>query len=339
MELRYLNNSDKEAWEKLAQTSASGGFMQSWAWSRLKEGSGQKVLRLGLVHEGTLCGGAMVYTVESSLGASPLLMPHGPVLPWHQPDIARRGLLLLEQECAALAQKLNAPALRVEPVLPPDIAAKFFPSAKRAPIDLVPTPSLVVDIGRSDAEILAGMKQKGRYHIKQAMRRGVEIVYGASDDFVEEFYALLELTGVRHRFPVEAKEFFCRLMEYLGPAGMARVYLARYKGMATAAAIAIFYGANATYLYGASSPFLPKLMSNYLLHWRMMQDARQCGCRAYDFYGIAPEGKPFHPYARFTEFKKKFGGKVVANAGAHDIIFYGQLSELWLKQVDALYVA
>ncbi|MBF0532696.1 MAG: peptidoglycan bridge formation glycyltransferase FemA/FemB family protein, partial [Candidatus Omnitrophica bacterium] len=148
------------------------------------------------------------------------------------------------------------------------------------------------------------------------------------------FYSLFELTGVRHRFSGESPEFFQDLIRDLSSAGMARIYLSRYRGVVTSAAIVIFYGQTATYLYGGSLPFFPQAMSSYDLHWTAMRDARAAGCRSYDFYGIAPDNQPFHPYAKFTEFKKKFGGRPVNHAGAQDIIFYEQFADLWLKQME-----
>ncbi len=339
MELRYLNFEDKSAWDGLVKASVCSGFMQSWEWSRFKEEAGQRVFRLGIMDGNVLIGGAIVYAVESSLGTSPLIIPHGPVLPWDRTDLAQEALRFLLKEFNVIARDLGAPALRVEPVVSAETMARYFPEAKRAPIDLIPTPSLLIDIARPDQEILAGMKPKGRYNIKQAAKQGVETSCGVSMDLLEEFYALFELTCVRHRFTGENLEFFQSLMQHLSVEKMARIYLTRYRGVLTSAAIVVFYGPTATYLYGGSLPFFPRSMSSYDLHWRAMRDAREEGCRYYDFYGIAPKDNPRHPYARFTAFKKKFGGRLTTNTGAHDMIFYEQLSDLWLKQMDEMLVS
>ncbi len=336
MELRYLNAKDKSAWNSLVSASVHSGFMQSWEWSEFKESSGQKVFRLGLVHQHELVGGAIVYGVASSLGTSPLIVPQGPVLPWGDPVVTREALGILFQEFRGIAREFGFPVLRVEPALPVDVMRDFFPEAQRAPIDLVPTPSLVVDIGRPDQDILAGMKPKGRYNIRLAAKQGVETVWGVSPDLLEEFYGLFELTCIRHRFIGESLEFFQGLVRHLAPGRMVRIYLSRYRGVATSAAVMVFYGRTATYLYGGSLPFFRHAMSSYGLHWAAMRDAREQGCRDYDLYGIAPDDNPFHPYARFTAFKKRFGGRSTVSAGAQDTFFYEQLSDLWLQQMDAV---
>ena len=338
MELRHLNIQDKTSWDSLVKKSSCSGFMQSWAWSQFKENSGQKIYRLGLIDNHEIIGGATAYIVESSLGTSPLIVPQGPVLSWDNPINIEQALQLLLTELGIIAQEHHTPVLRVEPAISADLMAKFFPMAQRAPIDLIPTPSLLIDIDRPDEAILAGMKPKGRYNIKQASKRGVETVSGTSPEFIEEFYNLFELTCMRHRFTGENLDFFQDLVRCLSPEGMARVYLSRYRGVVTSAAIMIFYGRTATYLYGGSSPFLPQSMSSYDLHWTAIRDAREAGCCSYDFYGIAPDDNPLHPYVKFTAFKKKFGGRLSNNAGAQDVIFYEQLASLWLKQMETVAV-
>ncbi len=286
----------------------------------------------------TVIGGAIVYMVESSLGTSPLIIPQGPVLPWHNLVLAGEAWDILFKELNVLARQFRSAVLRVEPAVSVDMMTKFFPTAKRAPIDLVPAPSLLITINRPDKDILADMKPKGRYNIKQAAKHGVETVWEISTVFLEESYKLFNLTCLRHRFTGESFDFFVNLVEHLRTKNMLRIYLTRYRGVVTSTAIIILYGQTATYLYGGSLPFFPQTMSSYDLHWTAMKEARLAGCRFYDFYGIAPENQPFHPYAKFTNFKKKFGGHPTIHAGAYDIIFYQQLSALWLKQMDAMAV-
>ena len=76
-------------------------------------------------------------------------------------------------------------------------------------------------------------------------------------------------------------------------------------------------------------------MASYAIHWQMMRDARDAGCQEYDFYGVAPEGQPFHPYAKFSKFKARFGGRKVNPAGAQDIFFYSQLAKMWVQSAGS----
>ncbi|MDD4955225.1 MAG: peptidoglycan bridge formation glycyltransferase FemA/FemB family protein [Candidatus Omnitrophica bacterium] len=332
--IKSLAEKDKKNWEALVSVTPESGFMQSWPWSEFKETEGQKVLRVGVFENNRLIGGAIAYYVRSSLGSSSLHVPHGPVLPWKEPEKAALCMKLLKEEFAFIAKNINSPSLRIEPFVIGEFP-EYIGRPIRAPLDLVPTPTLLIPIDKSDSEILSAMPSKGRYNIRLSQRKGVEIFSFNTPEAIEDFYPLFELTFSRHNFQGESRSFFENLVRCLGQS-IARVYIAKYKGIAVSAAISIFYAERATYLYGGSLTFFNSSMASYALHWKMMQDARAAGCRIYDMYGIAPENEPYHPYAKFSRFKTRFGGNIVRVVGAHDIYFYPQLADMWAKSVESV---
>lgn len=332
MKITGLKKENFKVWNDLAASSEGSGFMQSWEWSEFKEAEGAKVERLGIFDGGKLIAGAMVYRVDTTLGVSPLAMPHGPVLPWKDPAKAEACFDLLKEKLAELAGRSGSPVARFEPFI--SARPAFLGAALRAPLDLVPTPTLLVRLGGSDEEMLAAMTQKGRYNVRLAERKGVEVVSSGTNDLTGDFHELFELTCGRHAFNGEPLGFFTRLVEVLGPAGMARVYLATYQGMPAAAAVALFFGGRATYLYGGTSPFLRHTMGSYAMHWRIMRDARDRGLKLYDMYGVAPSDQPHHPYAKFSAFKARFGGTLVRTMGAHDLYFYPQLAKTLVSRIS-----
>ena len=83
-----------------------------------------------------------------------------------------------------------------------------------------------------------------------------------------------------------------------------------------------YYGETATYLHGASGSFHRDVMAPYILHWRIMQDAKQHGFKKYDLWGIDEERWP-----GVTRFKTGFGGTVVEYPKSIDIVF----RPMWYK--------
>lgn len=321
-----------KAWNDLVRANPASGFMQSWEWADFKEASGVKVERLGLFEGEDLAGGAMVYSVDSTLGASPLALPHGPVLPWEEPARAEAGFRVLKEKLAELAGGSGSPLARFEPFL--EELPGWFGRLPRAPVDLVPTPTLLVPVMPSEEEQLANMTQKGRYNARLAQRKGVAVASAPDNSLTADFHELFELTCCRHNFAGEPLGFFTGLMAALGPAGMARTYLATYQGMPAAAAVAAFFGGRATYLYGGTSPFLTRTMAAYAMHAAILGDARARGCHTYDMYGVAPEDQPLHAYAKFSAFKARFGGRLFRPAGAHDLYFYPQLAKSFASRLE-----
>lgn len=191
--------------------------------------------------------------------------------------------------------------------------------------EMQPENNWVVDVSQKEEDILAGMKQKGRYNIKLAQKNNIEITSSESaGKELDIFYELYSKTGKRKRVTFRAKAYFEKLLDILGKIGYARVYTATSKiegkTVPLAAAVIIFYGEEALYLYGGSSDKYRNLMAPYLLHWQIMQEAKKRGMKKYNFLGIAPTDDPKHPWAGITRFKQQFGGKQEDILGSYDLV-------------------
>ncbi len=330
MRVRPLEARHREAWDTLVASRADTGFMQSWAWSSFKELEGYAVLRLG-VFEDEIRGGGLVYAFPSPAEAGLVAMPDGPVLDWHRPD-ASAALRALVSAVRASPPGRRAVALRVEPRL--TIEPAPLADLPRAPMDLVPCETLLVDLG-PEPDMLARMKPKGRYNARLALRRGVEVASSSDAADVHELYFLLAETARYHDFLLEPKSFFINLARVLGPA-MGRFAFARYKGITLAGAFTVRHGDTVTFLYGGHLPLFRDVMASYALHWHILREAAREGYRVYDFYGYVPPGHPGHPYDRFSRFKEKFGGRPVRRMGSRDLVFYDRLAEAAVRAMQSV---
>ena len=181
--------------------------------------------------------------------------------------------------------------------------------------DRHPQTSLVVDLSLSEGEILAQMKQKGRYNIKVAEKHGVTVEVSEE---VEAFYHLLKKTGERDDFGIHGMSYYQKMLEAMG--GHAQLLVARYEDRIVAGGIFVYLDEWGIYYYGASDNHYRKVMAPYMLQWEAMKEAKKRGCQFYDFLGIAPEGAKNHPWAGVTQFKSKFGGTVVNYPKAKDLV-------------------
>lgn len=184
--------------------------------------------------------------------------------------------------------------------------------------EMQPEHTLILNVTQSDEEILAQMKPKGRYNIKIAEKHGVTVKKTRN---IDDFYKLYEQTAKRQRITYRAKDYFQILLDNLEPKGYAELFVAcGENGMVLASAIISFYKSRATYLFGASSDEMRGAMAPYGLHWQIIAEAKRRSCTEYDFFGIAPDDNPKHPWAGVTSFKKKFGGEEVHLMGSWDLI-------------------
>ncbi len=322
LSLQLLTAQQRSNWDDLVQAVPQGCFMQSWAWADFKELEGYKTFRYGLFTDtDDLVGGCIFHFYPHHSQANLLISPGGPILtePW-----VEIGMKLLLQQAEKLASTYGAIALRVEPLLtekPTWLNSEFV----RAPSDLMPSETLLINLQISETEMLAAMKSKGRYNLRLSGRYGVTTEFTTDDRAIPQLYDLFWETVERQNFWGEPYGFFINLCRTLFTVNMAEIGLATWQGQTLAAILVVYWGDRCTYLYGGRTDQHPEVMASYALHWAAMQRAKQRNCKVYDFYGFSTDSN--HAYAKFSRFKRQFGGTVVKTMGAHDYFFYDHLAD------------
>ncbi|MEW5856082.1 MAG: peptidoglycan bridge formation glycyltransferase FemA/FemB family protein [Cyanobacteriota bacterium] len=330
--LRLLNSEEHRLWDLFVQSVPTGCFMQSWAWADFKELEGYKTFRYGLFYKQELVGGCIFYFYPHPNKANLLLAPGAPILP---AQLEKEGMQLLVGEAASLAKKIGAVALRIEPLW--NQRSDFLAGFMRAPADLLPSETLLIDLRLTETEMLAIMKPKGRYNLRLSWRHGVETEFRTDSQAIPVFYDIFWETVKRQQFFGEPYKFFINLCQTLFKANMAEIGFAIWQGKILAAIFVVYWGDRATYLYGGRSFEHPEVMATYSLHWAAMQRAKSRGCTFYDFYGFTHD--PNHSYAKFSRFKSQFGGVPVTTIGAHDYFFYDQLADTMIGLLQQLKIS
>jgi len=312
---------------ELSVCDNAGSFLQSAAWGRFKAGFGWTARAFLVEWEPGLSRPLLVLCRKIAPGVRMAYAPLGP----EPPD----GLGAPPGGAAAEI------ARGIRPHLPPDVAFVRFdppwsgpdggfpeglpPPFRRAAADVQPPDTVVVDLSPSPEDILAAMKPKWRYNIGLAEKRGVSVDPSPDSGAglrsgLGAFHGLLAETARRDGISMHGLEYYEALFGAYGgePQQSVRLYVARHGGERLAAAVVLFRGEEATYLYGASSNDRRNLMAPYALQWRAMRDAKEAGCLRYDLFGIPPDENPDHPMAGLYRFKTGFGGAILHRPGSWD---------------------
>jgi peptidoglycan pentaglycine glycine transferase (the first glycine) len=210
---------------------------------------------------------------------------------------------------------------------------------RRSQHNIQPPRTIVIDIKGTEEAILARMKQKTRYNIRLAQKKGVTV--RAWDD-IGSFHRMMLITGGRDGFGVHSREYYQRAYELLHPKQMGEILIAEYEGKPIAALFVARAGNRAYYLYGASTDEERNRMPTYLLQWEAMKWAKARGGEEYDLWGVPDEEEPTLE-ANFEtrhdglwgvyRFKRGFGGELKRAAQAMDRVYYPLLYWAYLRFV------
>ncbi len=314
-------------WDQFLRQYPDAHILQTSAWGALKSDFGWDAVQLA---SGAV--GAQILFRRLPLGYSLAYLPKGPVgETW--PD--------LWPEVDEVCRRRKAVFLKLEPDLWAGAADSLWGGAPPAgfrlsPHEIQPPRTIVVDLQPDEEQILARMKQKTRYNIRLAQKKGV--VIRPSED-VDAFFELINITGARAEFDVHSLEYYRRAHALFHPRSECEILQAEFEGEPLAALMVFARGKRAWYLYGASSDRHRNLMPTYLLQWEAMRWASARGCDSYDFWGV-PDVDREVLEANFTRrndglwgvyrFKRGFGGDVQRAAGPWDRVYNPLLYRLYL---------
>ena len=287
--------SNREQWNQFVKQN-KGSFLQSWQWSQFKESLGQKVWRLQA--GGFSC---LIVKFNLSLGKSYLYCPRGPV--------GQGDFNILLDKVKEIAEQENSIFFKIEPEKSLSLSSEFIKSPKQ----VQPSKTVILDISRSEDELLNQMHKKTRYNIRLAQKKGITTEQSNDKKSLSSFLKLLKETARRDKFFLH----YQKMMDVLGE-DMVRLFLAKYKNKVVAANLICFFNKAAIYLHGASDYEHRQLMAPYLLQWQIIQKAKEMGFKYYDFWGIDQDKWP-----GVTRFKRGFSGEEVNYPGTYDLVYKG----------------
>jgi lipid II:glycine glycyltransferase (peptidoglycan interpeptide bridge formation enzyme) len=186
----------------------------------------------------------------------------------------------------------------------------------------------VLDIRPEPDELLRAMKQKTRYNIRLAAKKGIAVSEGAPGD-LPEFYALLRQTAERDGFFIHSRDVYERMFEIFRGAGRFAMLLARLRGSLVAAVTLVRFGDTCWYVHGASSNEHRNLMAPYLLQWEAINWARTQGCTLYDFRAVPDVLREDQEMYGVYRFKEGFGGRQVTTLPTYSQPYRPLLYGLW----------
>lgn len=300
----------KTEWNAFIKKFPNAHILQSSEWGEFKSRFGWNELKVQVGNSG-----AQILFKILPLGFSIAYIPKGPIGP-----ISDKLLDEITNCCN------NEKALVL--YLEPDCWDDEFDSQilldhdfAISEMSIQPRKTILVSLEGDEKKWLERMKQKTRYNIRLAQKKG--IVVEISKD-IASFISLMKLTSERDEFGAHADDYYQSVFEKFSEKKRCEILIAKYQENSLAAIMIFFSGNRAWYFYGASSDAERNRMPTYLLQLEAMRLAASRGCIAYDLWGI-PDFDEAYLEENFMSrsdglwgvyrFKRGFGGKIKRSAG------------------------
>jgi len=313
-------------WQKTLNRYPDAHLLQLSGWGKLKSHFGWKPFWVANDK-----AGAQVLFRKLPLNFSIAYIPKGPLGgDWQE----------LWPELDHLCREQHAVFLQIEPdgfEQERDLPDSTWLEGFKAVADSIqPRRTSLVDLTKPEEEILAAMKQKTRYNIRLAEKKGIKVQL--SEDLAG-FHRVSQVTAERDGFFVHSQDYYQKAFEYFKEGEKVALFEARLDTQVLAYLMLFLNGKRAWYFYGASDDAYRNLMPAYLLQWEAMRYAKARGAEVYDLWGIpdADEASLENEFMNRADglwgvyrFKRGFNGQIVRSLPAYVKVYRPLLYRLYL---------
>jgi lipid II:glycine glycyltransferase (peptidoglycan interpeptide bridge formation enzyme) len=284
-----------------------------------------------------------------------LYAPKGPLLDWSNEPLRKRVL----DDLQAFARKQGAIFLKADPDV---VLGRGIPGAEDASEDedgqavmaelrrrgwrfssdqIQFRNTVLIDLSASEEEMLRRMKQKTRYNVRLAEKKGVTVRLGTQAE-LPLLCRMYAETSVRDGFVIRDENYYQTVWEAFmrSSAPNTEPLIAEVDGEPVAALFLFRFAGRAYYVYGMSRQAHREKMPNHLLQWEAMKRAKGHGCTVYDLWGAPDEFNETDSLWGVFQFKQGLGGQVVRTLGAWDFVsrpfWYKMYTEVVPRLLDVM---
>lgn len=343
-----------EIWNEIISKLPDPHFLQTYEWGQVKARYGwvpyyavwtedgkwkveSEVSSLPTFHS-PIVAAALILKRTAFRRFSIFYAPKGPLMDWTNASLRRRGL----DDLQSFVKKQGAIFLKLDPdvVLGRGIPSSADEVTEKGGQAVLPDlkrrgwvesydqiqfrNTVMVDLSASEEDILMRMKQKTRYNVRLAEKKGVTLRVGNQED-LGMLYKMYAETSVRDGFVIRDEEYYMTVwktymskVEGQRPEPFAVPLIAEVDGDPVAAIFLFMFAGRGYYVYGMSRDRHREKMPAYLLQWEAMKYAKAHGCLTYDLWGAPDVFDERDSLWGVYRFKEGLGGEVVRTLGAYD---------------------
>ena len=292
-----------------------------------------------------------------------LYAPKGPLLDWENASLRKRVL----DDLQSFAKRQGAIFLKLDPDV---VLGTGVPNSDGDPVhgggqalkselksrgwvfsadQIQFRNSVLIDLHPTEDEMLARMKQKTRYNVRLAEKKGVTVRVGNLED-LGMLYRMYAETSVRDGFVIRDESYYQTVWKLFMANAQSPIpdsqlpitipLIAEVDHDPVAAIFLFLFAGRAYYVYGMSRDAHREKMPTYLLQWEAMKRAKSAGCTVYDLWGAPEVFDESDSMWGVYRFKEGLGGEVVRTLGAWDYapnaLWYKLYAEVMPRLLDVM---
>lgn len=322
MGYRIKQLTDGAEWDRVASTFEHATFISSWNWGEFERSLGSKFLNYAVWNDNDEVVGLLPIKQIKALRGRYLHLRHAPLIDWEDEEVVDLTLKFLRK----MALKGGWQFVRMSPLLQNtplnnDLLRerKLKPATAHA-VDAEST--LVLDLSKSEEELMMDMRKNTRYSIRKAEKMGITIVSTTGMESFDQFWEIFTDAVVRNKWTAYSRGYVEKEFELFAKQNMARMFFSIYDNKPIAAAIFTYFNGHSVYHHSGSLTQYRDIPSTYLLQWEAIKYAKSAGMKYFNLWGVSPEDDKEHPWYGLSLFKRGFGGEEVQTVHAHDMIIY-----------------
>ncbi len=317
--MKIITAENQKQWDDYITSFEDTNFLQSWDFYEFHASRHKTIVRRLFLDDNEQIIAAYAGVVETAKRGTYMAIAGGPIVDW-------KNKKLVKQVFADIAEqgKINhCVFVRVRPQLPlSDKSLKLMQelNLKKSPMYLSVEYAGILNLEKTEEEILAGASQGFRRKLRKAEKEGITIETSQDPAIAKTFYELEVEHAKRQKFVAFSEDFLVKQFTAFAKNNEVIMYTAKKDGEILAQNFMIFYGNEASYHYGVSSPLGNKYSAAPLLHMEAMREARKRGIKRYNLWGIVGLEEKNHRFYGVSEFKRSFGCEELKYTPAHDLI-------------------
>lgn len=301
--IKIIGNIKPLAWDKIALHP-----LQTWEWGEARKEMGIDVLRLGEYKDDKLID---CYQITFHR------VPHTKYKIGYLPKSVFPSILILDKLLGEL-KKRNVIFVKIEPISKIEKLDKYH--ILESPHPLFTKWNQILDITKSEEELLSNMKSKTRYNIKLSQKKGVVVKEMTNNEGFNIFSKLYFETCKRQNYRGHT-EFYHRTIFKHFKDKISHILIAFYKNEPLCAYHLFHHLDTIYYTYGGSSIQYKNIMAPNLLMWESIKLGKKLGCKVFDMWGsLSPDYDKEDSWAGFTRFKEGYGTKFIQTPGSYDVV-------------------